>query len=92
MPRRALWFGVGAATGCVAAVWGLSSARRASARLSPDRVPEGVADALRGMGRDVRDALSEGREAMELRQRELADEVAARRKRANGHSRTASLR
>jgi hypothetical protein len=44
------------------------------------------------MGRDVRDALSEGREAMELRQRELADEVAARRKRANGHSRTASLR
>jgi hypothetical protein len=75
MAKRLVWFGVGAASGCVAAVWGLSSVRRASQRFSTDRVPTEVAGAVRRGGQtvrhDLRDAVDEGRAAMRAREREL---------------------
>ncbi|MDZ7733432.1 MAG: hypothetical protein U5R31_10270 [Acidimicrobiia bacterium] len=84
MANRFFWFGVGAASGCVAAVWGLTSARRASARLAPDRVSDGVAVALRGVGRDVRAAVAEGRDAMDRRERELSERLGGRRRGNDG--------
>jgi hypothetical protein len=75
MVKRVVWFGLGAASGCVAAVWGLSSVRRASQRLTPERMSSELTDALRERGRslsdDLRDAVAEGREAMQARELEL---------------------
>lgn len=75
MARRALWFGLGAASGCVAAVWGLSSVRRASRRLTPEQLSSELAgnlrDRSRSLGGDLRLAVAEGREAMREREDEL---------------------
>lgn len=79
MAKRLLWFGVGAASGCVAAVWGLSSVRRTSQRLTPERVTVELGDALRErsrtLGEELRDAVNEGREAMKAREHELLDSL-----------------
>ena len=75
MAKRIVWFGLGAASGCVAAVWGLSSVRRASQRLTPERMSSELADTVRDRGRafgaDLRGAVEEGRVAMAERELEL---------------------
>jgi hypothetical protein len=59
----------------VAAVWGLSSVRRATQRLTPERMSGELAGAVRDRGRafgaDLRGAVAEGREAMVEREHEL---------------------
>lgn len=85
MAKRLFWFGVGAASGGLAVVWGLSSVRRASQRLSPDRLPGELADAVVDRGRsfsaELRGALAEGRDAMAERERELREALRHRARR-----------
>jgi hypothetical protein len=90
--RRTLWFGLGAASGCVAAVWGLSSIRRASQRLTPEQLSTDLADNLRdrsrALGGDLRLAVAEGREAMASREQQLHD--ALRRDRSRSRTGTSA--
>lgn len=75
MGKRLVWFGLGAVSGGLATIWGLSSARRASQRLAPERLPGELADVVldrgRSLGEDLRAAVADGRDAMAERERQL---------------------
>jgi len=49
--------------------------KETAARYSPERVSSDLAGAVRGLGADLRAAVTEGREAMRERELELRSEV-----------------
>jgi hypothetical protein len=78
MVKRLFWFTSGAGLGLGGAMWVRRRVRRAVARYLPDRVTAEVTTGVRRVGADVREALSEGREAMHHREAELRRELAPR--------------
>lgn len=72
---RALWFGTGASMGFGGAMWIRARIRRTVARYTPERVTSDVATGVRRVGTGLRDALSEGRDAMHAREAELREEL-----------------
>ena len=78
MFRRLFWLMVGAGFGFGVSFWLMRFVRETAARYAPDRVSADLADALRGLGGDLRAAVAEGREAMREREAELRDEVRSR--------------
>lgn len=74
--RRLFWLGTGASVGFGGAMWIRARVRRAVARVLPDRVAADVAGGARRAGSTVRDAFTEGRDAMRAREAELRDELA----------------
>ncbi len=75
MPKRTFWFVTGTAAGLGSSLWVQRRVRTAVERYVPDKVQERAADAARRVAPAVRDAVSEGREAMKAREAEMKAEV-----------------
>lgn len=71
MFKRAFWATVGYGAGLGTSYWAYRKARAAAQRYVPTEVASRVGDYTSGLGRDVRAAVSEGREAMTAREEEL---------------------
>jgi hypothetical protein len=77
--KRIFWLMVGAGFGFGVSFWLMRFVRETVNRYSPERVSGDVAEALKGLGADIRAAAKEGREAMREREAQLREELAPRR-------------
>lgn len=75
MFKRLFWLTVGVGFGFGMSFWLTRLVREKVARLSPENVSAEMARALRELGRDLRAAVAEGREAMREREAELREAV-----------------
>ena len=78
MFRRLFWLVVGAGFGFGISFWLMRFVRSTVERYSPERVSGDLADAIRSFGKDVREAVAEGREAMRERETQLRAELERR--------------
>ena len=76
MFKRLLWLVVGAAFGFGLSFWLTRMVRRTVERYTPARISSDLAAAIRGLGQDLRDAVSEGREAMREHEAALRADLA----------------
>jgi hypothetical protein len=74
MITRVTWFAAGAAAGAVGATYTRRKVKRVADQLTPVNVARSAAGRARARGRDVVDALREGRAAMRVREDELKAE------------------
>jgi hypothetical protein len=70
---------IGLGFGFGTSFWVMRFVRETAARYAPERVSADLADAIRGLGGDLRAAVTEGRDAMREREAELRAEVGSRR-------------
>ena len=78
MFRRLFWLVVGAGFGFGVSFWMMRFVRSTVERYSPERVSGDLADAIRAFGKDLREAVAEGREAMRERETELRTQLERR--------------
>jgi hypothetical protein len=78
MFRRLFWLVIGAGFGFGVSFWVVRFVRSTVERYTPERVSSDLAGALRDLGKDLRAAVAEGREAMHEREAELREELARR--------------
>ena len=78
MFKRIFWMGTGMAVGASGAFWAKHKVEQAVERYLPEQVADRAASSARDLGRTVRAAASEGREAMRTREQELRAQVEAR--------------
>ena len=78
MFRRLFWLVIGAGFGFGVSFWLMRFVRSTVERYSPERVSDDLAEAIRSFGKDLRAAVSEGREAMRERETELRAELERR--------------
>ena len=78
MFRRLFWLVVGAGFGFGISFWLMRFVRSTVERYSPERVSGDLADAIRSFGKDLREAVAEGREAMRERETELRAQLERR--------------
>jgi hypothetical protein len=78
MFKRVIWMGTGMAVGAGGAFWAKRKAEATIERYLPEQVAERAATSARDLGRTVRDAATEGREAMRQRELELRAAVESR--------------
>jgi hypothetical protein len=69
--RRLFWLMVGAGFGFGVSFWLMRFVKETAERYSPERVSGSVADALKGLGADLRAAAAEGRMAMRETEEQL---------------------
>jgi hypothetical protein len=74
MITRVTWFVAGAAAGAVGASYTRRKVKRVADQLTPGNVARSVAGRAKARGRDVVDALREGRAAMRVREEQLRAE------------------
>jgi hypothetical protein len=84
MFKRLFWLMVGAGFGFGVSFWLMRFVKQTAARYTPERVSSDLAGAVRAFGQDLKDAVAEGRAAMQEREAELRGE-------AEGHSATLRL-
>lgn len=77
MFRRLFWLTVGVGFGFGMSFWVSRMVKAKVARLSPENVSAEVAGALRDLGRELRAAVAEGREAMREREADLRARIEA---------------
>lgn len=75
MPKRSFWFVAGTAAGLGSSLWVQRRVRTAVERYVPEKVQERAADAARRVGPAVKDALTEGADAMRAREAEMRAQV-----------------
>ncbi len=75
MFKRLLWLVVGAGFGFGMAFWLMRFVRETVQRYAPDRLSSELAAALRGLGKDIRAAVADGRAAMYEREDEIRSEL-----------------
>lgn len=73
--KRVTWFVTGAAAGATGAAYATKKVKQTAAQLAPANVAKGAAHRAKQAGRQVVDAVREGRAAMSARE----DELKARR-------------
>jgi hypothetical protein len=78
MFKRLFWLLIGAGFGFGLSFWVVRFVRTTVDRYTPERVSADLAGALRDLGKDLRAAVAEGREAMREREAELREELARR--------------
>ena len=78
MFKRLLWLMVGAGFGFGVSFWLMRFVKEKAARYAPERVSSDLASAVRGFGQDLKEAVAEGRAAMQEREAELRGEAEAR--------------
>lgn len=78
MFKRLFWLAVGVGLGFGLSIWAARAMRRTAERYTPESVAGRVADGLRDFGRELREAVREGREAMGEREAELRAELEGR--------------
>jgi hypothetical protein len=71
--RRIFWLALGVGIGFGVSFWAVRMLRQTVARYSPERISSDLTAAVRGLGRDIREAVAEGREAMRERELELLE-------------------
>jgi hypothetical protein len=76
--KRLFWLTVGMAIGFGTSFWVYRLVRQTLDRYRPEHVAENVAQSLRGLRADLRDALAEGREAMRQAEAELRADLESR--------------
>jgi len=82
MLSRLRWFVAGVVVGALGAVYGLFRLRQTQQHVvDPDKVVDTVGGALKTVGRSVRDAWDESREAIDEAEAELRDDYLARKPR-----------
>ncbi len=75
MPKRTFWFVTGTAAGLGSSLWVQRRVKLVVERYVPEKVQERAADAARRVAPAVRDAVTEGRDAMRTREAEMRAEV-----------------
>ena len=83
MFKRLFWLMIGLGLGFGASFWVMRFVRSTIERYSPDRLSNDMASAVRGLGKELRAALADGRAAMRDREIEIRDEIASN-DRSNG--------
>lgn len=78
MFKRVFWMSTGMAVGAGGAFWAKRKAEATIERYLPEQVAERAATQARDLGRTVREAATEGREAMRAREQELRASVESR--------------
>jgi len=79
MFRRFFWLLVGAGFGFGVSFWIMRFVRETIERYSPERVSSDLAGAIRQLGTDLREAVSEGRVGMREAEAELRARLEERR-------------
>ena len=79
MFKRLFWLCVGTGLGFGMSFWIMRTVRSTIERYTPERVSSDLSTALKGLGEDLRAAVSEGRAAMAERESELRESLGARR-------------
>ena len=77
MFKRLFWLAVGIGFGFGMSFWLTRYVRDAVARYTPERLSNELAGALRGLGKDLRAAVADGRDAMREREDEIRAELAS---------------
>ena len=75
MFRRLFWLLIGIGFGFGTSFWMMRFVKETMERYSPERVSSDLADAVKGLGTDLRLAVAEGRVAMREREAELRADV-----------------
>ena len=75
MFKRLFWLMIGVGFGFGVSFWLMRFVRETMQRYTPERVSTDLADALKGLGTDLRAAVAEGREAMREREAEIRAEL-----------------
>jgi hypothetical protein len=78
MFKRLFWLIIGAGFGFGVSFWVVRFVRTTVERYTPERVSADLAGALRDLGKDLRAAVAEGRQAMREREAELREELVRR--------------
>lgn len=78
MFKRLFWLLAGAGFGFGVSFWLTRFVKETVGRYSPERVSADLAGAIRDFGRDLREAVAEGRDAMRERESELRAEIERR--------------
>lgn len=78
MFKRLFWLLAGAGFGFGVSFWLTRFVKETVGRYSPERVSADLAGAIRDFGRDLREAVAEGRDAMRERETELRAEIERR--------------
>ena len=78
MFKRVMWMGTGMTVGAAGAFWAKHKVEQTVERYLPDQVVARVGSTSRDLGRTVRAAATEGREAMRATEAELRARVEAR--------------
>jgi hypothetical protein len=73
IPKRVFWLTVGYGAGVGTSLYAAHRVRVAARRMSADHIASRVTGTVTGTMRDVRAAVSEGRDAMRAREAELKD-------------------
>ena len=76
MFRRLFWLIIGMGFGFGTSFWVMRFVRETVERYSPERVSSDLADAIKGLGTDLRLAVAEGRDAMREREAQLRADIA----------------
>ena len=75
MFKRLFWLTIGAGFGFGVSFWLVRFVRSTVERYTPERVSSDLAGALREFGKDLREAVADGREAMRERETELRSQL-----------------
>lgn len=78
MPKRTFWFVTGTAAGLGSSLWVQRRVRLVVERYVPEKVQDRAAEAARKVGPALRDAATEGRDTMRVREAEMRAGVASR--------------
>jgi hypothetical protein len=76
--KRVIWMGTGMAVGAGSAFWAKRKVEQTVERYLPEQVADRAAASARDLGRTVRDAVGEGRQAMRATEEALRAQVEAR--------------
>jgi len=76
--KRLFWLAVGVGLGFGLSFWMARAVKRTAERYTPESVAGRLGDTLGAVGRDLREALREGREAMAQREAELRADLETR--------------
>ena len=80
MFKRLFWLAIGVGFGFGLSFWMMRFMRETMQRYTPERVSSDLADAMKGLGADLRAAVADGREAMREREAEIRAELASSRR------------
>ncbi|MFP4511377.1 MAG: hypothetical protein ACLFRV_00355 [Acidimicrobiales bacterium] len=80
MFRRLFWLVAGAAFGFGISFWLMRAVRQTAARYTPAGLGENLAQAIRQLGTDLREAAAEGRAAMAETEERMRAEIAGPRR------------
>ena len=80
MFKRLFWLMIGVGFGFGVSFWMMRFLRETMQRYTPERVSSDLAEAVKGLGADLRAAVADGREAMREREAEIRAELASTRR------------